>query len=118
VRRRREMADNEGLGNCRMRSPGHMDDHPAERVWSGTECCWACWYWGKMNGPAATYWAKTLKELNIDGWDLGNYWPDAFGGGEQGQDKALQFLEMIRELQKYAQAQLDEVNPPKVEATA
>lgn len=49
----------------------------AEKYKSGTPICWSCWYWVKLDHPAATHWARVAEEFlsNVDFYDLTKYLP-------------------------------------------
>lgn len=103
-------ADAADYGTCAFRSPGHTEPHQAERYWNGAPVCWPCWNWNKLDRPAAKHWADTLGEAlaKLDMHDISTYLPAALDDPEDPVD-VTQFIGLLERVQKYAQAQLDEV---------
>lgn len=52
---------------------------PDTAIHSGVRECDRCWTLRKLDGPAASHWARVCSEFlsNIDGYDLTNFMPDA-----------------------------------------
>ena len=107
------MAETTDYGQCDWRSPGHTEPHAAERGWNGTDVCWDCWHWNKVDRNHATYWLEHINQLDIDMHDMSAYFPRAFGGGtitEESRAKSRQLATLLTELRDYAKGQLDSMD--------
>lgn len=76
---------------------------------SGVEECRDCWYWRKLNGPAARFWANHAGDVlaNIDVWDTTRFFPAA--GLTREETHAM--IEALAKLRDYSRAQLTEHSP-------
>lgn len=91
-------------GTCAFRSPGHTEPHPAQRYWSGSPTCHACWTWAKLDGPAARFWNDNFSEAlsMLDPWDVENFLPAALGNS----DDVQQLIRLMAKVRDYAADQI------------
>lgn len=77
---------------------------PTSDVHSGSYECNDCWYWRKMDGPAARHWAKVGETFlsNVDLHDLMTYLPACLGS----QEDAVTLLRLAQKLTGRSQAML------------
>jgi len=50
---------------------------PTWKIASGAPECWDCWYWRKLDGPAARYWQRVASEFlcRYDLYDRMDFFP-------------------------------------------
>jgi hypothetical protein len=88
-----EPVEDRGFGKCGC-------GQPADKFSSNRPECWPCWYWRKLDWPAAEHWERVAGEFlsNVDMYDLMTYLPAC--GLER--DEVFAMLRSVRAVLEYS----------------
>lgn len=80
---------------------------PTWKIASNQPECWPCWYWRKLDGPAARHWKRVTTEFlsNVDVYDLTEFFPKKCHLRRR---DAIKMLEFARLLLDSCTAQIEE----------
>lgn len=76
-------------------------------IHSGVYECQKCWYWRKLDGPAARHWLKASTEFlsNVDTYDYITFFPNRVG---MSQDDFAELISRVAEVMQKCEAMIKE----------